>query len=70
LIVEALQDAGLPPGVVNFVTNAPDDAGAVVDALIAHPAVRRVNFTGSTRVGRLVAEACARHLKPSVLELG
>ncbi|WP_261537825.1 aldehyde dehydrogenase [Burkholderia multivorans] len=70
LIVEALQDAGLPPGVVNFVTNAPDDAGAVVDALIAHPAVRRVNFTGSTRVGRIVAEACARHLKPSVLELG
>ena len=70
LIVEALQEAGLPPGVVNFVTNAPEDAGAVVDALIAHPAVRRVNFTGSTRVGRIVAEACARHLKPSVLELG
>ncbi|MCM3373328.1 aldehyde dehydrogenase family protein, partial [Bacillus velezensis] len=69
-IVEALQEAGLPPGVVNFVTNAPDDAGAVVDALIAHPAVRRVNFTGSTRVGRIVAQACARHLKPSVLELG
>ncbi|MBY4795323.1 aldehyde dehydrogenase family protein [Burkholderia multivorans] len=70
LIVDALQEAGLPPGVVNFVTNAPDDAGAVVAALIAHPAVRRVNFTGSTRVGRIIAEACARHLKPAVLELG
>ena len=70
LIVEALQAAGLPPGVVNFVTNAPADAGAVVEAMVAHPAVRRVNFTGSTRVGRIIAETCARHLKPAVLELG
>lgn len=70
LIIEALQDAGLPPGVVNFVTNAPADAGAVVEAMVAHPALRRVNFTGSTRVGRLIAQACAKHLKPAVLELG
>ncbi|KVD71267.1 salicylaldehyde dehydrogenase [Burkholderia sp. ABCPW 14] len=70
LIVDALQEAGLPPGVVNFVTNAPADAGAIVDAMIAHPAVRRVNFTGSTRVGRIIAERCAQHLKPAVLELG
>lgn len=70
LIVQALQAAGLPPGVVNFVTNAPADAGAVVEAMISHPAVRRVNFTGSTRVGRIIAETCARHLKPAVLELG
>ncbi|MFT4241498.1 MAG: aldehyde dehydrogenase [Acidovorax sp.] len=70
LIIEALQDAGLPPGVVNFVTNAPQDAGAVVEAIVAHPAVRRVNFTGSTKVGRIVAQTCARYLKPVVLELG
>ena len=70
LIIEALQDAGLPPGVVNFVTNAPADAAAVVEAMIAHPAVRRVNFTGSTRVGKIIASVCARHLKPAVLELG
>ena len=70
LIIDALQEAGLPPGVVNFVTNAPDDAAAVVEAMVAHPALRRVNFTGSTRVGRLIAQACARHLKPAVLELG
>lgn len=70
LIIEALQDAGLPPGVVNFVTNAPADAGAVVEAMVAHPALRRVNFTGSTRVGRLVARTCATHLKQAVLELG
>ncbi|WP_343618909.1 aldehyde dehydrogenase [Ralstonia sp.] len=70
LIIEALQEAGLPKGVVNFVTNAPADAGAVVEAVIAHPAVRRVNFTGSTRVGRIIAQTCATHLKPVVLELG
>jgi benzaldehyde dehydrogenase (NAD) len=36
--------------VVNYITNAPADAGAVVEAMVAHPAVRRVNFTGSSRV--------------------
>jgi benzaldehyde dehydrogenase (NAD) len=70
LVIEALQDAGLPVGVVNFVTNAPADAAAVVEAMIAHPAVRRVNFTGSTRVGRLIGQTAARHLKPAILELG
>ncbi|NNM63755.1 MAG: aldehyde dehydrogenase [Burkholderiales bacterium] len=70
LIVEALQEAGLPAGVVNFVTNAPADAAEVVEAMIAHPAVRRVNFTGSTRVGKIIAALCARYLKPAVLELG
>ncbi|HET8596327.1 MAG TPA: aldehyde dehydrogenase [Castellaniella sp.] len=70
LIIESLQEAGLPDGVVNFITNAPEDAPAVVEALIAHPATRRVNFTGSTRVGRIIAGLCARHLKPVVLELG
>ena len=70
LIIEALQEAGLPPGVVNFLTNAPADAAAVVEAMIAHPAVRRVNFTGSTTVGRIIAGHCAKYLKPAVLELG
>ncbi len=70
LIVEAFQEAGFPAGVVNYITNAPADASAVVEAMVAHPAVRRVNFTGSTRVGRLIAMACAQHLKPVLLELG
>jgi acyl-CoA reductase-like NAD-dependent aldehyde dehydrogenase len=52
LIIESLQEAGFPAGVVNYITNAPADAGAVVEAMVAHPAVRRVNFTGSTRVGK------------------
>lgn len=70
LVAEALHEAGLGDGVVNYLCHAPDAAEAVTEALIAHDAVRRVNFTGSTRVGRLVARACAEHLKPSVLELG
>jgi vanillin dehydrogenase len=70
LIGTCLAEAGLGDGVVNVVTNAPEDAQAVVEALIAHPAVRRVNFTGSTRVGRLIALACAKHLKRVLLELG
>jgi benzaldehyde dehydrogenase (NAD) len=70
LIIEAFMDAGFPPGVVNYITNAPQDAGAVVEAMVAHPAVRRVNFTGSTRVGRIIAMTCAKYLKPVVLELG
>ena len=70
LIVEAFQEAGFAPGVVNYITNAPADAGAVVEAMVAHPAVRRVNFTGSTKVGKIIAMTCAKYLKPVVLELG
>ena len=70
LIGECMNEAGLPKGVVNVVTNAPEDAPQIVEALIAHPAVKRVNFTGSTRVGRIIGELAGRHLKPALLELG
>jgi len=70
MIGDTLRDAGFPAGVLNIVTNAPADAGAVVEALVRHKAVRRVNFTGSTRVGRIIAGLCAEELKPVVLELG
>ncbi|MGC3980846.1 MAG: aldehyde dehydrogenase [Steroidobacteraceae bacterium] len=70
LIIEAFTEAGFPPGVVNVVTNAPKDAGEVVGALIDHPAVKRINFTGSTGVGRIIAKRAAEHLKPVLLELG
>lgn len=70
LIVDAFVEAGLPAGVLNYVVNAPDDSPAVIEALIAHPAIRRINFTGSTRVGRIIAEAAGRNLKRCLLELG
>ena len=69
-IVEALRDAGLSKGVIRLVTNDRKDAAEVVEELIAHPAVQRISFTGSTRVGRIVAETAARHLKRVLLELG
>ncbi|MBX4949671.1 aldehyde dehydrogenase [Rhizobium binae] len=70
LIATVLTEAGLPAGVINVITNAPEDAPEIVTALIAHPAVRRVNFTGSTKVGRIIAETCGKYLKPALLELG
>ncbi|MDK4727715.1 aldehyde dehydrogenase [Rhizobium phaseoli] len=70
LIATVLTEAGLPAGVINVLTNAPEDAPEIVTALIAHPAVRRVNFTGSTKVGRIIAETCGKYLKPALLELG
>jgi acyl-CoA reductase-like NAD-dependent aldehyde dehydrogenase len=70
LIATVLTEAGLPAGVINVLTNAPEDAPEIVTALIAHPAVKRVNFTGSTKVGKIIAETCGRHLKPALLELG
>jgi benzaldehyde dehydrogenase (NAD) len=70
LIIEAFAEAGFPEGVVNIVTNAPEDAGDVVGALIDHPAVKRINFTGSTSVGKIIAKRAAEHLKPCLLELG
>lgn len=70
LIIEAFAEAGFPEGVVNVVTNAPQDAGEVVGALIDAPQVKRINFTGSTNVGKIIAKRAAEHLKPCLLELG
>lgn len=70
LIGQVLVEAGLPKGVINVVTNDPKDAAGIVEALVAHPSVKRVNFTGSTKVGRIIAELAGRHLKPALLELG
>ncbi len=70
LIGQVLNDAGFPPGVVNVISNAAEDAPAIVAALVAHPAIKRINFTGSTKVGRIIARLAAEHLKPVLLELG
>ncbi|AKH42969.1 acyl-CoA reductase-like NAD-dependent aldehyde dehydrogenase [Altererythrobacter atlanticus] len=70
LIVEAFAEAGFPEGTIQSVTNAPADAGDVVGALIDAPQVKRINFTGSTTVGKIIAKRAAEHLKPVLLELG
>jgi acyl-CoA reductase-like NAD-dependent aldehyde dehydrogenase len=70
LIGQVFVDAGFPAGVVNVISNAPQDAAQVVERLVAAPSVRRINFTGSTKVGRIIAQQAAKHLKPVLLELG
>jgi acyl-CoA reductase-like NAD-dependent aldehyde dehydrogenase len=67
---EIFAEAGLPAGALNIVTHAPGEAGPIGDELVENPAVRRINFTGSTATGRRLAEAAGRHLKRVVLELG
>ena len=67
---EIFAEAGLPPGVLNIVTHAPGEAGPIGDELVENPAVRRINFTGSTNTGRRLAEAAGRQLKRVLLELG
>lgn len=70
LVARCFAEGGLPDGVINLITNAPKDAAEVVEALIAHEAVKRVHFTGSTRIGRIIAEKASQSLTPVVLELG
>ena len=60
-------DAGVPPGVLNVV---PGDGAAVGDALVTHPLVRMISFTGGTKVGRRISEVAGRKIIPAVLELG
>jgi acyl-CoA reductase-like NAD-dependent aldehyde dehydrogenase len=70
LIGTILHKAGLEHGVVNVLTHDAPSASTIVETLIGHRAVRRINFTGSTRVGKILAVTAAKHLKPILLELG
>jgi len=66
-LAELALEAGIPPGVLNVVTGYGNTAG---QALIDHPGVAKIAFTGSTRTGRTIVAASARHLKKLSLELG
>ncbi|MET0782192.1 MAG: aldehyde dehydrogenase family protein [Microbacterium sp.] len=65
-LLDAADEAGIPPGVINLVTGS----AATGDALVRHPDVDKVAFTGSTPVGRKIAAACGELLRPVTLELG
>ena len=69
-IGNVLAEAGLPEGVLNVVFHRTADAPAVTRALVEHRAVRKVNFTGSTGTGRIIAEMAGKALKPVLMELG
>lgn len=66
-LVQALHDAGLPAGVVNLVYGDPTEISA---ALIPHPAIRKISFTGSTPVGKQLAGLAGAHMKRVTMELG
>ncbi|KAI0390296.1 aldehyde dehydrogenase [Xylariaceae sp. FL0594] len=69
-IASVFNDAGLPKGALNYISTNPANAPAVTESLIAHPQVKKINFTGSTAVGRIIARIAGQHLKPVTLELG
>ncbi|MBL9128203.1 MAG: aldehyde dehydrogenase, partial [Verrucomicrobiales bacterium] len=66
-LAKIAEEVGIPAGVINVVTGYGETAGA---ALADHPGLKRMSFTGSPEVGRLVAERCGRNLIPVKLELG
>jgi acyl-CoA reductase-like NAD-dependent aldehyde dehydrogenase len=69
-IGKALSEAGLPPGVLNIISCPAEHAEKIVNCMIKHPAVKKINFTGSAATGRKVATVCAQNLKPCLMELG
>jgi acyl-CoA reductase-like NAD-dependent aldehyde dehydrogenase len=70
VIAEVFHEAGFPKGVLNLVTNGPGKSGEIGDEFVENPKVRRINFTGSSAVGRQLAEKAGRYLKRVALELG
>ncbi|KAH7357395.1 putative aldehyde dehydrogenase [Pyrenochaeta sp. MPI-SDFR-AT-0127] len=70
LIAKLFQEAGFPPGVVNYIQHRTEDAASCFEAMISHKAVQKCNFTGSTPVGRHIAQRAGFYLKSVTLELG
>ncbi|OGP64515.1 MAG: aldehyde dehydrogenase [Deltaproteobacteria bacterium RBG_13_47_9] len=70
VIAEVFHEAGFPKGVLNLVTNGPGRSGEIGDEFIENPKVRRISLTGSSAVGRQLAEKAGRYLKQIALELG
>nr|POE99385.1 vanillin dehydrogenase [Quercus suber] len=70
LIGSIFHKAGLPPGVLNVIFHQSSDAALVTNTLIEHVAVKKVNFTGSTTVGSIIAAKAGKELKPVLMELG
>jgi acyl-CoA reductase-like NAD-dependent aldehyde dehydrogenase len=69
-IGSVLTEAGLPAGVVNVLFHRAEDAAQITTALIEHRAIKKINFTGSTAVGRIISSQAGKNLKPVLMELG
>ncbi|KAM3414784.1 hypothetical protein BST61_g9935 [Cercospora zeina] len=69
-LADIFREAGLPDGALQLLFHRPADAAQITEALIAHPLVKKINFTGSSNVGSIVAASAGKHLKPCLMELG
>lgn len=69
-IGDLFREAGLPAGCLNVIYHRPSDAADITGALIEHRAIKKINFTGSTLVGGIIASLAGKHVKPVLLELG
>ncbi|KUI57094.1 Vanillin dehydrogenase [Cytospora mali] len=69
-ICSVFADAGLPDGVLNMIAHTPANAAAITGQLIANEHIKKINFTGSTTVGRIIGRLAGENLKPVLLELG
>lgn len=70
MLVELATQAGFPKGVLSVLTTSLENTPPLSEALIRHPLIKKVTFTGSTRIGKLVAKLCSDGLKKVTLELG
>ncbi|KAI0313240.1 aldehyde dehydrogenase [Amylostereum chailletii] len=70
LVLDAFHEAGLPAGVMNFLPMSTEGTPQLTTEIISHPLVKKITFTGSERVARILAAQAGRHLKPCILELG
>lgn len=69
-IASIFRESGLPDGCLNLLFHRREDSAEITNALIAHPSIKKINFTGSTAIGSVIAATAGKHLKPLVTELG
>ncbi|KAK0759197.1 hypothetical protein N5P37_008079 [Trichoderma harzianum] len=70
LLALAFEEAGMPKGLINILQASREDGPVVTEALIAHRAIRKVEFIGSDAVGRIIGQLASKYLKPVLMELG
>ncbi|KAG6989973.1 Vanillin dehydrogenase [Fusarium oxysporum f. sp. conglutinans] len=69
-VASVMQEAGLPDGVLNYITSSRENGVSVTKTLIESPEIKKLNFTGSSAVGRIIAQLAGANLKPALMELG
>ncbi|KAH8800271.1 putative aldehyde dehydrogenase [Xylogone sp. PMI_703] len=69
-IADVFREAGLPDGCLNLIFSRPSDAATITEGLIANRHMKKINFTGSSKVGSIIASTAGKHLKPVLMELG